>query len=464
MTSIDPATLPALSAPLWFIEFFKVLGFVLHSIPMHLWLVGLPLAVLLMMIGGPNAKNFARRLFRQLPILMALGINFGIVPLLFVQAAYYKAFYPATVLTAWHWFGILILVLPAYYLLYIASASAGSGRKWRTIFAGQTAWILLVGAGLIFASVWTFMVRPELWPDVWRQHSMAAAATGLGTHWRDPAVFIRFLSVVGLGFVTVAFWAVFDAWFLYDAQAIKTSAKPKEPAAPTKPATQYSFNSAPAKPAQQEYKDFMDNPNLSNREKKRLKKLRDRGKLSIEEELAALESKPASAASSVKKEKPQKAAAAVPDEDSYRRWTLRFAACVAWFGLFLAGGFLWFYYYKTLTPEVPNMAFLFQSAAKFLPMATLGSIGLFFVVLAVGRFGRLRGRRLTIALALCEGLVLTLYAVTRQLIQNAQLREYLDLSQIPVAVQTTPMIAFLSVFLLGAAVIFFMIRAVAQTR
>ena len=152
MTPVDIYSLNGLPAPYWFIQLFKVLGFILHSVPMHLWLSGLPLALVLLLIGGGNGKTFARRLLKQMPVVMAFGINLGIVPLLFIQVAYYKVFYPATILMAWHWIGILVLVLPAYYLLYITSSLVDRGFKWRPAFSGAGASLLLIGAGLIFAS------------------------------------------------------------------------------------------------------------------------------------------------------------------------------------------------------------------------------------------------------------------------------------------------------------------------
>jgi len=73
--------------------FFKVLGFTLHMIPMHLWYTGILLAMLLQWRGGEETRRLSRRLMQPMPILIALGINFGIVPLLFTQVAYYKVFF-----------------------------------------------------------------------------------------------------------------------------------------------------------------------------------------------------------------------------------------------------------------------------------------------------------------------------------------------------------------------------------
>ena len=187
MTPVDIYSLNGLPAPYWFIQLFKVLGFILHSVPMHLWLAGLPIAIILLLIGGINGQVFARRLLKQMPVIMAMGINLGIVPLLFIQAAYYKVFYPSTILIAWHWLGILALVLPAYYLLYLTASLVDAGRKWLPALSGCGASLLLVSAGLIFASAWTLMASPESWTELWRTKSVAGAATGLGSYYAYKA-------------------------------------------------------------------------------------------------------------------------------------------------------------------------------------------------------------------------------------------------------------------------------------
>ncbi len=68
--------------------------------------------------GNQHARRFAARLLQQMPVIVAFGVNLGIVPLLFVQVAYYKVFYPATILMAWFWLAIIGLLIPAYYGVY----------------------------------------------------------------------------------------------------------------------------------------------------------------------------------------------------------------------------------------------------------------------------------------------------------------------------------------------------------
>ena len=88
MPPIEITSLQPLAAPLWFIIFFRILGFVLHALLMNLWLVGIPLALWLNRSRNPNARRWSGQLLRQMPIFIAFGINFGIVPLLFIQYLY----------------------------------------------------------------------------------------------------------------------------------------------------------------------------------------------------------------------------------------------------------------------------------------------------------------------------------------------------------------------------------------
>src|SRR5689334_9101656 len=106
-------------APFWFIEFFKVLGFSLHVGPMNIWYAGALLAAVLGTRGRGNARIVGQHIGRALPFMLAFGINFGIVPLLFLQSAYHQFFYPATILMAWPWFAVFWLVMIAYFGLYL---------------------------------------------------------------------------------------------------------------------------------------------------------------------------------------------------------------------------------------------------------------------------------------------------------------------------------------------------------
>ncbi len=219
MSPIDSSTLPGLPAPFWFIQFFKIVGFVLHCLPMSIWFVGLPMALLFLCIGRRNARRYAKRLFKELPVLMALGINFGIVPLLFIQTAYYKAFYTSTVLMACHWLMVIILVGLAYYALYGCSFLVERGKTRKLFFCGLFATACLWGVSLIFASQWTLMESPDQWQGIWEKTNEAGAVSGWGTYWRSPLVFLRWGMTLGVAVITFAFWTIFDAWVLCRARS-----------------------------------------------------------------------------------------------------------------------------------------------------------------------------------------------------------------------------------------------------
>ncbi len=217
----DAANLPPIPAPFWFTQFFKVLGFVLHMLAMNLWFAGIPLLLLMLIFGRKHGKRFAKRMFSQLPIIMAFGINFGIVPLLFVQTVYFKPFYTATILMAWHWIMIIPLVMIAYYSLYIAAFSVGKEKKSaQTFIAGLVASGCLLLVAYIFVNAMSLMGRPESLTKIWQHGQLfagtdAAAATyGLGINSAEPTLWFRYGAMFGLAMTTVAFWTVFDASLL----------------------------------------------------------------------------------------------------------------------------------------------------------------------------------------------------------------------------------------------------------
>ena len=87
------------------------------------------LDALVRLLGSEHGRRFGSRLMAQMPVIIAMGINFGIVPLLFIQVGFGQVFYPATILMAWFWFSVIVLLVPAYYGVYLyAYGLAGAGR------------------------------------------------------------------------------------------------------------------------------------------------------------------------------------------------------------------------------------------------------------------------------------------------------------------------------------------------
>lgn len=401
-----------LPAPWWFIQFFKVLGFTLHAVLMHLWYAGLLWAMYLAVRGGAPGRQAAGRLMRQMPVLVALGINLGIVPLLFLQVAYAKVFYPATIYMAWFWLGIVVLLIPAYYGVYIYSfglrrlaageasgpanqssanppganqesvrsgspveeGESGGRGVGEAMLASMPAWRLVAGwvsaglfllIGFFFVNGLTLMTRQELflqetWEAVWGPHTLAGAALGTGLNLADARLLPRWLMFFSLAWTTLVVWLVVDtAW---------RAGRPS---------------------------------------------------------------------------------------DGYRTW----AARTSW-KLYLAGaaGFALFgsWYLHTWTPEVRTA--MFSWPVVVLTVLTAISPGPVWLGLVwSARQGAPPGRALAVGLALGQLAVLALNAVSRQVVQNLELGRFFPVSQQPEVVQWSPLVVFLLLFVLGAAVLGWMV-------
>lgn len=213
MTPIEMTALQPLPAPVWFILFFKILGFILHALLMNLWLATLPLALILHWQGGPQARLWGSRLIRQMPIFITFGVNFGIVPLLFIQLLYPQTFYPATILMAWHWLAIIVLLIPAYYGVYLYAYAVRRDPENVPALrraAGWLASLFFVCIGFFFVNGLTLTAQPELWRELWLSQETAGAATGFGSAIQQLAIWPRFGMMIALGLGTTAVWTLCD--------------------------------------------------------------------------------------------------------------------------------------------------------------------------------------------------------------------------------------------------------------
>jgi len=199
-------------APYWLLLFFKILGFVLHSVPMSLWYAGIIAALLMRLRGGRHARRFAARLMAQMPIIISVGVNLGIVPLLFMQVAYYRVFYPATILMAWMWLMVVALLMFAYYgvYYYVVGLKLRRLTAWH-LTAGWGAALLFIVIGFIFANALSLMTNVGAWPELWAESNVGGAVLGIGHNHADPTLWPRWLMMFGLALTTVAAYMVFDA-------------------------------------------------------------------------------------------------------------------------------------------------------------------------------------------------------------------------------------------------------------
>jgi hypothetical protein len=364
---IGPETLLGLPAPYWFIVFFKVFGFTLHMIPMNLWYAGLITVLLAGLFGGEHAKRLRDRFLKALPILIALGINFGIVPLLFTQVGYYQSFYPATILMAWPWFSVILLVMIAYYgvYVYVVGLSHPTMGRLRRL-AGWIAAGLFLVLGFIFANGFSLMTNIDGWPALWRATSYAGAATGTGLNVADPGLWPRWLMMFGLALLTTAAYILVDTAFF-----------------------------------------------------------------------------------------------AGGEQAAYRLWARRFAWRVSTIGVIWFGATGSWYFFGGLRGEIHSM--LLGSPLVILTVLTALSPGLPWLLTMIGLRNQARG--LALATAVAQYGVLALNAISRQIVQNAELAPVTDVTAQPVNLQLSPMVVFLALFIVGLGIVYWMVlQAVAAAR
>ncbi len=218
---MPPASHLGYPAPFWFLEFFKVLGFILHMVPMHLWYGGILTAMILMLVGKGSEQRAARRLMNAMPVLVALGINFGIVPLLFTQVAYHQFYYPAGILIAWPWISVIGLLIIAYYGVYIYTIGLRKGTLTPVKrAAGWISSVMFVVIGFLFANNFSLMANPGRWGEMLMRSSVAGAPTGLALNTGDPTFFPRWLMMFGMALATTAVFMAVDAAYFTKKDAV----------------------------------------------------------------------------------------------------------------------------------------------------------------------------------------------------------------------------------------------------
>ncbi|MDR2115798.1 MAG: hypothetical protein LBP87_05390 [Planctomycetaceae bacterium] len=400
---MDTMTLPGMPAPFWFVQFFKVVGFVLHLIPMGLWFAGLPVAIFCAIWNCKHSRRYAQRMFGQFPIMMALGINFGIVPLLFLQTTYYKSFYTATILMAWHWIAVIPILIVGYYALYLAAfscrnknnninndnnndAANNNGNSGclcnknnqqcncRTIFYGIIASIGLIAIGVLISNGLTLMVRHDLWAGIMEQTNYYGATTGVANNMRDPALWIRLATMFGLGLITTGIWAAVDSHLL-----LRNNCSAKNPIQET----------------EESVSDWIT---------------------------------------------------------SYRHWTILLAIILTVLGSILLTRTEWLvktgYGGENITTAYPYFGWVVLSACL-----------VFVSFLFAGLIKRHSGKFITVAV-LFHIVTLAGFGIIRQIGQNAGVSQYVDVAKIPTNIQWSPLLAFLIVFVAGLVVIAWMLRQV----
>ncbi len=154
----------AIPAPAWLFIVLEQLLFLLHLIVINA-VVGGAFILLFKRLAGKGGRQLYEvqgPIAKKLPVMVALGINFAIPPLLFLQVVYGHLFYSSSVLMASYWILIIPLLILAYYGTYV-HAGQFLKRPLLSKFSLILAVIILLYVALMLVSNNALMEQPEKW-------------------------------------------------------------------------------------------------------------------------------------------------------------------------------------------------------------------------------------------------------------------------------------------------------------
>ncbi len=195
---MDPTTLipaaEAIPSPWGWFETLLLVTFVLHLLFMNL-AVGSAALAFFGRLGGKQ-RELARELGHRAPTFLALTVNLGVAPLLFVQVVYGQFLYTSSVLMAGWWLSAIAAVILGYYALYVHDGKFESAPA-ASLSALGLSLVFLAYTGFLLSNNMTLMLRPEAWTAYF------ARPDGGLLNVADPTMWSRFVHIM-LGAPAVA--------------------------------------------------------------------------------------------------------------------------------------------------------------------------------------------------------------------------------------------------------------------
>lgn len=174
----------AIPAPWPVFEILGVLLFILHILFINVVLGG---SLLALFSRKPMEAPLVTVLVKKIPSAVALGVTFGIAPLLFLQVLYGHLIYTSSVLMAFYWLLIIPLLIIAYYSTYV---HAHTRMRWLGRGAIGLAACIFLYIGFIYTNNMTLMLQPEKWNGYFGQRG------GTILNLSDPTLWPRYLHFV----------------------------------------------------------------------------------------------------------------------------------------------------------------------------------------------------------------------------------------------------------------------------
>ncbi len=198
----SPDALPV-PGPIWLFEALLHITFVLHLLTMNALAGGFLLTLWSRIRGGDDHELLVAKFSKLLPTLFAATVTLGVAPLLFAQILYGNFFYTSSVIMAWPWFSVVLVLIFAYSGAYMNSFSAAKLGKWRNLVIGA-ATLIIFYVGWVVSNNMTLMISPDRWPTLY-------FANQSGTNWNigDPQLVSRYTHMM---LSTVAVSGLVTSW------------------------------------------------------------------------------------------------------------------------------------------------------------------------------------------------------------------------------------------------------------
>jgi len=205
MTNFPLGDMP-LSGPPWLFLLLLLVIFFLHLVSMWFLVGGLLVGLTEVIKNKTNWKE--SKSIRYLPIVMALVMNLGVPPLLFLQVLYPPFFFSSSIIIAAPWLGVFFMLMTSYGLIY--AARYGAQRQWQAILFLSISAVVALGISFFFSNNMSLMIKPELWQQLYSYKQ-----NGLNLYPNLPEVVSRWSWILSTSFIAGAallnrskYWAI----------------------------------------------------------------------------------------------------------------------------------------------------------------------------------------------------------------------------------------------------------------
>lgn len=173
----------ALPVPSGFLSILLLLTFFVHLVLVNVLLGSVILSAVDRLASASDSKGG----MAFMPKVLALAVNFGVAPFLFLQVLYGHFLYPSILLMAVWWMFVAVFAMMAYYGLYVSGEAVGPMRRKLPLILSA---LLLLLTAFLLSNASTLMLRPDFWFRWFSEPHGRLLNTG------DPTLFPRYLHIL----------------------------------------------------------------------------------------------------------------------------------------------------------------------------------------------------------------------------------------------------------------------------